>query len=100
MIDGGAQVDDPEAADDADADALYRLLEDDVVPRYYDRDARDVPHRWIGLVKEVIRSIVPLFSTRRMLKQYAEQMYLPAMTSSVRASSPESSAASHRRPRP
>ena len=99
VIDGGAQGDDTEATDDADADALYRLLEEEVVPRYYDRDTRDVPHRWIGLVKEAIRSIAPHFSARRMLKQYTEQMYLPAMSSSARASSTESSTASPRRPR-
>ena len=71
----------------ADADALYRLLENEVVPTYYDRDASDIPHRWLRVVKEAIRSVAPYFSTRRMLKQYAQRMYLPALEPLLRARS-------------
>lgn len=65
--------------DAADADALYRLLENDVVPRFYDRDARGVPHRWLEVVKQALLTITPRFSTRRMLKQYVERAYAPAL---------------------
>ena len=45
---------DPEAVDAADADALYTLLESEVVPAFYDRDASGVPRRWLQMVKEAI----------------------------------------------
>ncbi len=64
--------------DDADADALYQLLEQQIVPLYYDRDQNGLPHGWIQMAKEAIRSIVPRFSARRMLKDYASRMYVPA----------------------
>jgi len=68
----------PEEEDEADAEALYRLLEEEVVPLYYARDRTGVPRGWIRLVKEAIRSIVPVFCTRRMLKEYTERMYQAA----------------------
>ena len=79
LIDGGAPPDDPDAADAADADALYRLLEDDVVPAFYDRDADDIPRRWLQVVKGAIRTIAPRFCARRMVKEYVNGMYAPAM---------------------
>ena len=91
LIDGGAPAGDPddtqanEAADAADAEALYCLLEDEVVPAYYDRDERDIPGRWLQVVREAIRTVAPRFSARRMLKQYVEEMYRPAIEH-VRAS--------------
>jgi len=69
---------DPAKEDESDADALYRLLEDEIVPLYYQRDRLGVPRGWVQMVKETISSIVPRFCTRRMLKEYIEQMYLPA----------------------
>ena len=79
LIHGGADIDDPAAADAADAAALYRVLEQSVVPTFFDRDARGIPRRWLHIVKEAIRTTVPRFSTRRMVKQYAEEMYGPAL---------------------
>lgn len=67
--------------DKADAEDLYRLLEEKVVPLYYDRDINGIPHNWIRLIKETIRSNAPLFSARRMAKEYTERMYLPAAQS-------------------
>jgi len=69
----------PEEEDEADAEALYRLLEEEVVPLYYARDRTGVPRGWIRLLKEAIRSIVPVFCTRRMLKEYTERMYQAAV---------------------
>ncbi len=77
LIDGGATGDGPEAADAADAAALYHLLEDHVVPAFYDRDTGQIPHRWLRIVKEAIRTVTPQFSARRMLKEYVEGMYGP-----------------------
>jgi starch phosphorylase len=64
--------------DQTDAEAIYRLLEAEVVPLYYRRDVNGVPHDWINMVKESIISIVPAFCARRMLKEYTQRMYVPA----------------------
>jgi len=79
VIDGGAPPDNPDATDGADANALYRLLEEEVVPAYYDRDARGISRRWMAVVKEAIRTVAPRFSARRMVKEYGERMYAPAI---------------------
>jgi starch phosphorylase len=79
LIDPGTVTPDQDAMDAADANALYRLLEEQIVPAYYERDEQDVPRRWIGLVKEAIRTVSPRFCTRRMVKEYVEKMYEPAM---------------------
>jgi len=83
LIDGGAPSDNPDAADAADADALYRLLEEEVVPAFYDRDRGQVPHRWMAIVKESIRTVAPRFSARRMVKEYVQRMYAPALEKRV-----------------
>jgi len=76
----GYEVDayDPMVEDKSDAEALHDLLEQQIVPLYYQRDRNGVPHGWVHMVKEAISSIVPRFSTRRMLKEYIEQMYILA----------------------
>jgi starch phosphorylase len=79
VIDGGAATDDYETVDAADANALYRLLEEEVVPAFYERDAAHIPRRWLGTVKEAIRSVAPRFCARRMVKEYVTTMYAPAM---------------------
>jgi len=68
----------PREEDKSDAEALYRLLEEEITPLYYQRDRNGVPHGWVHMVKEAIGSIVPRFCARRMLKEYIEQMYIPA----------------------
>ena len=82
-IDGGVGGDNYDATDAADATALYRLLEEEVVPAFYDRDQAGVPHRWLAIVKDAIRSVAPRFSARRMVKEYAEKMYAPALERKV-----------------
>ena len=74
FIEGGAD-DDPVKMNVAEADSLYRLLELEVVPTFYDRDKSGVPKGWLRIVKEAIRTVMPHFSARRMMKQYAEEMY-------------------------
>jgi starch phosphorylase len=73
------QLDDPWAQDAADADALYCLLESQVVPLFYKRDTDNVPRGWVQVMKEAIRTSVPTFCTRRMVKEYTEQFYVPAV---------------------
>jgi len=64
--------------DASDAEILYRLLEEQIAPLYYDRSRNVLPQDWIAMMKKSIRSIVPSFCARRMLKEYCGQMYLPA----------------------
>ncbi len=81
VVPEGASDDD---RDSADAEALYRALEEEVVPLYFDRDSDSIPRRWIHLVKEAIRTAAPVFSARRMVKEYADRMYVPAMMAAAR----------------
>jgi starch phosphorylase len=79
-IDGGVSGDaSDDSRDAADAEALYRTLENEVAPLYFDRDSDGIPRRWTHLVKEAIGADAPIFSARRMVKEYTERMYLPAM---------------------
>jgi starch phosphorylase len=73
----GDHVDgDPLAQDDTDAEALYTVLEREVVPLFYERDAQGIPVRWLARVRAAMRSLLPVFNTHRMVKQYTEQIYL------------------------
>lgn len=72
-----------EEQDAADAAALYQLLEEEVVPLYYQRDADGVPRAWVEMMKESMRTTGPAFSLRRMLKEYAELLYTPAVRASL-----------------
>jgi len=78
LIESHASPDDQDAADAADAQALYALLEHEIVPAFYDRNAQNVPEQWMAVVREAMRSNIPRFSTRRMVKQYVMEMYGPA----------------------
>jgi len=78
LIDGGTTGDDAAAQDTADANAFYKLLEEQVVPTYYQRDDRGIPHAWLQIVRESIRTATPQFSALRMVKQYVDEMYAPA----------------------
>ena len=64
----------PEEEDQADAEALYRLLEEEIIPLYYARDRNGIPHGWVRMVKEAIRSIVPAFCAGRMYQPAAQAM--------------------------
>ena len=70
-----------EERDERDAAALYRLLADEIVPLFYERDADGVPHGWLQVMKETLTSIPHYFSTWRMVKEYVEKLYLPAIRS-------------------
>ena len=75
LIESRGDPNDQAATDAADAESLYRLLEEQVVPAFYERDERQVPRRWVQIVREAMRSNLPRFSARRMLKQYVSEMY-------------------------
>ena len=71
--------DDPEIHDREDALALYEVLEQEVVPTYYDRDDGDVPRQWVGMMKNAIACCLPHFSTNRMVRDYALKTYRPVI---------------------
>jgi starch phosphorylase len=79
---GGRETNPDEGAQDwADAQDLYRILEQELIPAYYERDAHDLPDRWIQLMRNSISSTIWRFSTTRMLHEYVERLYLPAAAS-------------------
>ncbi len=79
-IGDGVEPSGPDEEDSVDAESLYCLLEQEIIPMFYDRDLNGVPHGWVRVVKEAIRSVVPAYCARRMLKDYTDQLYLPRET--------------------
>ena len=73
----GSSVEGAEAADvDAsDAESLYRILEQEVVPLYYERDQEGLPRKWLSLMKRSIATLVPEFNSDRMVEEYARRIY-------------------------
>ncbi|HEX7620515.1 MAG TPA: alpha-glucan family phosphorylase [Anaerolineales bacterium] len=69
-----------EVQDETDAESLYDTLENKIIPLYYsERGNEDIPHKWVAMIKESLRTVTPQFSTRRMLKEYVDRLYMPAM---------------------
>lgn len=64
------------AEDAADADALYRAIEEQVVPAYYERDERGIPTLWVAMMKRAVESLVPQFNSNRMVREYVERIYV------------------------
>lgn len=64
--------------DAGEADALYRLLEQEIAPRFYARDAAGLPREWIAMMRASMATLTPRFSTNRMLREYLWEYYLPA----------------------
>lgn len=73
----GAQDHSRDAIDQRDREDFYRVLEEQIIPLYYDRDTRGIPGGWTDVMKSSIRSLAPVFNTRRMVREYAERFYLP-----------------------
>ena len=73
---------DQEYQDRVDAESLYSTLENEIVPLYYDNGYDNIPHKWVAKMKESIATVVPRFSTQRMLKQYINEMYMPLVKGS------------------
>lgn len=62
-----------EQADRADRDDLFRVLEQDVIPTFYDRDGSGMPARWAEMMRASIRHVAPFFNTHRMVRDYTER---------------------------
>jgi starch phosphorylase len=65
--------------DQADAQAIYDFLEKEIIPLYYNVSEDGVPHGWVSVMKEAIKSTAPSFSARRMVKEYIAKFYTPAL---------------------
>ncbi len=82
----GWSIGDPEAEyaneydqNHADASSIYEILENEIVPAFYNRNAQGVSEQWVKLVKESIATIAPQFSMTRMIKDYTNNLYVPCM---------------------
>jgi glycogen phosphorylase len=68
-----------EAQDAFDAENLYSTLEHQIIPKFYDRDPKEMSASWIAFMKESMKTVIPQFSTRRMVKEYVQKFYIPAL---------------------
>jgi phosphorylase/glycogen(starch) synthase len=64
-----------EFQDDLDAEIIYSIFENEIVPAYYDRDENGVPHEWVKYIKNTIAKVSPHFTTRRMITDYQDRFY-------------------------
>jgi len=78
-IGDGSVYDDLAYQDHVESESLYNLLEREIIPLFYERTVDDVPRKWLVRVKASIRTICPVFSTIRTLREYATVMYMPAL---------------------
>ena len=77
-IGDGREHDSDPAWDSSEAEALYALLEREIVPGFYSRDDRGIPRGWVARMRESMAKLTPLFSTNRAVRQYTETHYLSA----------------------
>ena len=77
-IGDGRQFSDQKKQDRYDAQCIYELLEKQVVPAFYTRDANGLPHKWIAMMRQSMRTVCGQFSTHRMLGEYWTKYYAPA----------------------
>src|ERR1043166_5025833 len=61
--------------DQRDAESMYRVLSEEIIPRFYDRDSEGLPRRWIAMMKKSIGMLAPQFSSDRMVAEYVERIY-------------------------
>jgi starch phosphorylase len=74
----GREHDDDPAWDEAEAEALYSLLEHEVIPQFYDRDGNGVPGAWVTRMRESMAQLTPRYSSARTVREYTERHYIPA----------------------
>jgi starch phosphorylase len=77
-----------EEQDAADREALFAVLEEQVLPAYYERDERGLPPRWLGLMRHSIAELGARFNTNRMVAEYVDGLYLPAHRDSINRLAP------------
>lgn len=84
--DGLEHGDDPRV-DAAEADALYNILENEVIPGFYTRNEKGIPSAWVNRMRESMALLAPQFSANRAVREYTEQYYIPAAVSFKKRSS-------------
>ena len=75
----GEEYDDEEAQDVVESQALYDILEKEVVPTFYDRGADGLPRKWTQRMKASMRSVCPVFNSHRMVQEYTDRFYVPGI---------------------
>ncbi|GAB4234660.1 MAG: glycosyltransferase family 1 protein [Deltaproteobacteria bacterium] len=85
-IGSGETYGDPEEQDRVECEALYNLLENEIVPMFYDRDRGGLPRAWIGMMKASMRKLGAYFNTHRMVREYTDSAYMPAHRAGERLS--------------
>jgi starch phosphorylase len=63
--------------DELDAGTIYTILEDEIIPSFYERGTNNIPSKWVGYIKNTIAKVAPKFTTNRMLRDYQERFYQP-----------------------
>jgi starch phosphorylase len=74
----GENYTDPNYQDQVESQALYDLLEKQIIPMFYTRGVDNIPREWTARMKNCMRKLAPVFNTNRMVREYAERFYIPA----------------------
>lgn len=77
-IGAGEDYDDPNYQDEVESKALYEVLENEVIPLFYDLGSDSIPRRWITMIKKSMTKLSPVFNTNRMVREYTEKYYMKA----------------------
>jgi starch phosphorylase len=85
-IGSGEEYTDAGLQDQIESDALYDLLEEEIAPLFYDRGPDGLPRGWIDRMKSSMRALCPKFNANRMIREYTERFYLPAIADCDRMS--------------
>jgi len=83
-IGSGEYYEDEEEQDEIESKLLYELLEREIIPRFFDRGRDGLPREWIGMMKSSMRELGPQFASHRMLMEYTDQFYVPALENARR----------------
>ncbi len=85
-IGAGEDYEDQAYQDDVESTALYDLLENEIVPAFYERSSDDVPREWTRIMKNSMRTVNAEFNTNRMVEEYTERFYIPCVENAERLS--------------
>jgi starch phosphorylase len=85
-IGAGEDYDDQTYQDDVESTALYDLLENEIVPTFYERSSDDIPREWTRIMKNSMRTVNAEFNTNRMVEEYTERFYMPCVENAERLS--------------
>jgi starch phosphorylase len=83
-IGAGEDYDDQEYQDEVESTALYDLLENEIVPTFYDRSSDDVPREWTRIMKNSMRTVNAEFNTHRQVEEYTQRFYMPCLDNAKR----------------